>query len=473
MEVFEKAFDWLADLSSKLPAINFKLYFIIVVAVIAAVGLIVALTLLGSRGFRLTKASRKITKYLSGVESVTDENLNDFTTQCFSAKAPQSLRDSWLQYLGVRFGYPSDIVSEQNVYNKEVKKVRDIRANVFIGIALILVAIFAFWGYGTLTSVEMGVVHCAGLLLSGIIYLIIVILSRSQAKKCLEAFDGMLEDLDAKVALQIETDYATDSSPLAELSAITDEIIARNTSKAIDVEEEKDDIEETPIEALIAQEENHVEQEPEQSTRSDDNEEVVQEEIADAAEETEQTENADEPVEKQAEQTEDVADENKSEEDVQEEQTDASDETVQEEIEEPVEEEVKESAEEDAQEPENDVAEEPVEEDVDEDAAAENEDADEPAEQSADDNAEEEQSDEEVVYVVDDEGHEDEEVVKPSKLVNLPNLVDYMLARNLPKAMKMQIAGVLIGAYKKYQSSPDDRKIIVGCLTKVMIDLQK
>lgn len=463
MEVFEKAFDWLADLSSKLPAINFKLYFIIVVAVIAAVGLIVALTLLGSRGFRLTKASRKITKYLSGVESVTDENLNDFTTQCFSAKAPQSLRDSWLQYLGVRFGYPSDIVSEQNVYNKEVKKVRDIRANVFIGIALILVAIFAFWGYGTLTSVEMGVVHCAGLLLSGIIYLIIVILSRSQAKKCLEAFDGMLEDLDAKVALQIETDYATDSSPLAELSAITDEIIARNTSKAIDVEEEKDDIEETPIEALIAQEENHVEQEPEQPTRSEDNEEVVQEEIADAAEETEQTENA--AVEEQAEQAEEVADENKSNEDVQEDQTDASDETVQEEIEEPVEE--------DAQEPENDVAQEPAEEDVDEDAAAGDEAEDEPAEQSADDNAEEEQSDEEVVYVVDDEGHEDEEVVKPSKLVNLPNLVDYMLARNLPKAMKMQIAGVLIGAYKKYQSSPDDRKIIVGCLTKVMIDLQK
>ena len=161
MGFFSKAFDWFANLSNKLPKISFKTYFIIVVAVILGVCAIIALTFLGSRAAKLKSACKKIIKFLSGVESINDDNVGIFNERCFSEKAPQSLRDTWLQYDGVRFGYPSEIVSEQAVYNREVRKLKDVRSTVFIAISLILLAVFAFWGYGTLASNEMGVIHLA------------------------------------------------------------------------------------------------------------------------------------------------------------------------------------------------------------------------------------------------------------------------------------------------------------------------
>ena len=118
MEFFSKAFTWLADLSAKLPAIEFKTYFFVVVGIILGVGLVVGLTFFGSGAYKLKVACKKIIKYLAEVECIDDDTARDFTNQCFSAKVPQTLRDTWVQYLGVRFGYPSDMVSEKEVYDK-------------------------------------------------------------------------------------------------------------------------------------------------------------------------------------------------------------------------------------------------------------------------------------------------------------------------------------------------------------------
>ncbi len=469
MEVFEKAFNWLAELSAKLPVFEFKMYFIIVLAVILGVGVIIALTLLGSRAFKLKKACKKINKYLDGVDAITDENVGEFTQECFNDKTPQTLRDSWAQYVGVRFGYPSEIVSEQNVYDKEVKKVGNGRANLFIGIALILVALFAFWGFGTLDSVEMGVIHCAGLLLSGIIYLVIFILSRVQAKKCLASFDAMLEDLDAKVNLQVDSNYALDSSPLAELQALADEIVARNTSKEINIEDEEDEVPPTPIEELIDETDYVVEEEIV--------EEPVEEEVVDEA--------VDEPI------VEEVAEEEPVAEEVVEEEPIVEDEPQEEVVEEPVEEVVEDEPQEEViDEPQEEVVEEepteePQEEVVEEEPAEEI--VEEPVEEVVDEPIVEEVAEEEPTEEVEEEPAADEEVeevevvegeddehdaVKPSKLANLSNLVDFMLARQIPKAMKMQIAGLMIGAFYKAKTK-EDKKHIVDGLTKVMIDLQK
>ena len=106
MEFFSKAFTWLAELSSKLPKISYKTYFIVVLAVIACTAIIVALTLLGSNCHKLKSASAKIIRYLADKESIDDENVSEFTSRCFSAKIPQSMREAWVQFLGVRFGYP-------------------------------------------------------------------------------------------------------------------------------------------------------------------------------------------------------------------------------------------------------------------------------------------------------------------------------------------------------------------------------
>ena len=301
MEFFSKVFTWLANLSSKLPQVDLKSYFIVVLAVIAGVGLIVGLTFLGSKAFKLKSACKKIIK---------------------SQKAPSSLRDSWVEYLGVRFGYPSDLVSEKNVYDKEVKKVKDVRANLYIGIALILVALFAFWGFGMLSSIEMSVVHCAGLLLSAVVYLILVFVNRKQIKSTRDKFYDMQDELDAKVNFQVEKNFSTDSSPLADLAAMVDEIIARNTAKEINLEEEEQ--EPTPIEDLIEELENQRKAEE------------VEEEIAKVQEEPQEEEPVEEPAE-EPQSEEEPAEEPAPEEEVQEE---------------PVEEPEEESAEETTEEPE-------------------------------------------------------------------------------------------------------------------------
>ena len=543
VEFFEKAFNWLAELSSKMPAIDFKTYFIVVVAVIVGIGVIVALTYFGSRARKLIGASKKIEKYLANVDQVDDDNVSDFTAHCFSSKAPQPLRDSWVQYLGVRFGYPSDVVSDGNVYEKVVKKNKDYRSGIYLAIALLVLGFFAFWGFGTLTANEMGVIHFVGLVAIAVVFLVLVIINRKQSKKCLEVFEDMQEDLDAKVNLQVESNYATDSSPLAELSGMVEEIIARNTAKAVDAEQEYA-LEQTPIEALIEEkteeeksaqiEEESAEETPDEedgtveqtideliaSEPQDADEEPVQveeqaDEVADETveeepgqdEDTEENEEVEEPVIDEQEPTEDEQSAEKNEEIESTEEIEEDQEPETEDVEEPVaEESVEEPAEEyepvedteteaveetvEEQESEESFAEESTEEveeqeteSVDEDAQeteetedtvedVENEDAEETEENEDGEEAQMEDEEPEVVYVVDGD-EDDDEHVKPAKLVKLPNLVDYMLSKNMPRAMKIQIATMLIGTYKKFENSKEDRKIVVGCLTKVMRDLQE
>lgn len=620
MEFFKKAFAWLAEVSQKLPKVDTNLFFIVVLAVIAGLGVVIAFTLLGSRARKLFLSSRKIRKYLANVDAVDDDNVSDFTAHCFSKKTPQALRDAWVQYLGVRFGYPSDIVSDSAVYDKLVKKNNDVRSGVFLGVSLVLLALFSFWGYGILSAPEMGTVHLVALLLIGALYLVLVILCRKQNQRCFETFEAMQEDLDAKVNLQIESNYATDSSPLQELNSMVEEIIARNTAKAVDID---DDNGQTPIEALIeqkmleqdeldeiqqddedssAQTEEQVLEPVEEATQDEQDEQdsdeqigindILQEQeasdeeqnveesaqdISDETVESEEKENAEEtdaqseqaanesleevPTEdedtteevsdeeihieddnqiEEEPQAEDVAEESQTEDDVEESQDEQdeqgyveaqessgeSDEQIEEQQEEVDDEQnVKdenqeqndfesedESTEDESTEDEESVEENPqadesddnLEQEQSEEVVEEEENSEEVAseqEQDEEDNSEqdetfddEEREDEvgeeteeseanedheepdaekepEVVYVVD--GDEDEEEhVKPAKLVKLPNLVDYMLSKNMPKAMKIQIATMLIGTYNKFKDSKEDRKIVVQCLTKVMRDLQ-
>lgn len=576
MEFFEEAFHWLAGVSEKLPVVDIKMFFIVVLSVISGIGVITAFTLLGSHARKLYVSSKKIRKYLANVDAVDDDNVSDFTAHCFSKKTPQQLRDTWVQYLGVRFGYPSDIVSDSAVYDKFVKKNKDVRSGVFLAISLILLGLFAFWGYGTLQDAKMGVVHLAALVLIGVIYLVLVILARKQNQRCLETFEAMQEDLDAKVNLQIESNYATDSSPLQELNALVEEIIARNTAKAVDIDEN----EQTPIEALIEQkmkEQSETEEDEQESideilnAQEEEVEEIAQEEsdqtqteIEEGDQEVaeqqhidellqEQEEEVEQKAEEEDEQTEQVLDEQLEEEVVEpqeaveeqeeivpeneEDQIDEQEETAaveeseqsepaeQEESEEqePVEEEsvqedeqVEDQAQEETVEEQAEETEEPQIEEADEDNSdveeentaseeteasedvddiEEGEQTEEAVEESTTDSAEEEnvedsaeedvaskeeqsedesEEDEEpeVVYVVEGDDEDDDEHVKPAKLVKLPNLVDYMLSKNMPKAMKIQIATMLIGTYNKFKDSKEDRKIVVSCLSKVMRDLQ-
>lgn len=113
-------------------------------------------------------------------------------------------------------------------------------------------------------------------------------------------------------------------------------------------------------------------------------------------------------------------------------------------------------------------AEESLEEVEDSDESEETEESEESEQETAP--ATEEQQ-EEVVYVVDGPSEDDDEIVKPAKLVKLPNLVDYMLSQNMSKQMKMNIATLLLSTYNKYKDVPAEKKIVIQCMAKVMKSL--
>jgi len=93
--------------------------------------------------------------------------------------------------------------------------------------------------------------------------------------------------------------------------------------------------------------------------------------------------------------------------------------------------------------------------------------------EEAEENAENEENNEDncEVMIVVENPEEDDELVKPAKLVNLPNLVNYMLSLNLSKSMKMNVAMLLLSTYNKFKDIPAEKAILVKCIKKVMAAL--
>lgn len=474
MEVLQQIFDGLSSLATKLPAIDVKAIFIIAVGAIALVGIIAGLTFLSSSAYKMKRACQAIIKYLAKVDEVNDDNAEEFTSTCFGKKVPTALRDSWVEYLGVRFGYPSEIISESRVFDKEVKKVTNVRANIFIAIALIVTGVLAFWSLGTETFQTMGTILGIGLILAAVIYLILAIVARKEFSKAREAFYEMQDEIDAKVDFHVQKSFSTDASPLAEMTSLIDEIIARNTSKVVEMptEEAPEEPEEAPAEETP--EEVTAEEEPTEAPQ----EEVAEEPVEELSEEVEEeieaptaTMTVNEPSEEgvgdwvagQDEFTEDQNLESFEEVNIEDdivmfgkkrrEREAAAQAPVQEEKI-YLESEIMED-----DEPELEVALAPAPAPVEAPAPA-------PAPVVAP------ATNQEIVeeYEDLDEGDED---VKAPRLSKLPHLVDYALTLNMSRGNKIKMAQLMFQAYAVFKNSPENKPLVINCLAKVMKSLME
>ena len=480
MEFFEKIFDGITELSAKLPAMDVKAIFIIALCAISVIGIIVGLTYLGASTYKMKSASKKVRKYLANVNEVNDDNAEDFTTNCFGKKAPTALSESWVEYMGVRYGFPSEIMSENRVFDKEVKKVSYARANIFIAIALIVNALLAFWGFGCLTGTEIGVIIGIGLLLSAVIYLILVIVARKEFTKSRELFYEMQDDLDAKVDFHVEKSYSTDASPLVEMAAIIDEIVARNTSKEVEMFQEEELVEDEFVDGELLEEElgEELEEVAEEEALEEEPAELVEDEFVEG----------------------EILDEESSEELVEE----APLEELAEEdplVEEIVEDTTADVAEEPATE---DMAEESLEEIGEEELVEEGEEDDmfgrrKKAKESAQQIPQEERTfleseiveDEEREYlesevfedevvtpqeIVEEEENLDEgdEEVKAPKLSKLSGITSFILSKNFSTKQRIQLTGAMAGLCKKYKNDPENfkyaKKSTAKLVASVLID---
>ena len=475
MEVLQQIFDGLSSLATKLPAIDVKAIFIIAVGAIALVGIIAGLTFLSSSACKMKRACQAIIKYLAKVDEVNDDNAEEFTSTCFGKKVPTALRDSWVEYLGVRFGYPSEIISESRVFDKEVKKVTNIRANIFIAIALIVTGVLAFWSLGTETFQTMGTILGIGLILAAVIYLILAIVARKEFAKAREAFYEMQDEIDAKVDFHVQKSFSTDASPLAEMTSLIDEIIARNTSKVVEMPTEEapeEPEEEAPQEE--APEEVTAEEEPQEAPQ----EEVAEEPVEELSEEVEEeieaptaTLTVNEPSEEgvgdwvagQDEFTEDQNLESFEEVNIEDDivmfgkkrrEREAAAQA-------PVQEEKIYLESEIMEDDEPEVAPAPAPAPVEAPAPAP---APAPVVAPA--------TNQEIVeeYEDLDEGDED---VKAPRLSKLPHLVDYALTLNMSRGNKIKMAQLMFQAYAVFKNSPENKPLVINCLAKVMKSLME
>ena len=474
MEVLQQIFDGLSSLATKLPAIDVKAIFIIAVGAIALVGIIAGLTFLSSSACKMKRACQAIIKYLAKVDEVNDDNAEEFTSTCFGKKVPTALRDSWVEYLGVRFGYPSEIISESRVFDKEVKKVTNVRANIFIAIALIVTGVLAFWSLGTETFQTMGTILGIGLILAAVIYLILAIVARKEFAKAREAFYEMQDEIDAKVDFHVQKSFSTDASPLAEMTSLIDEIIARNTSKVVEMptEEAPEEPEEAPAEEVP--EEVTAEEEPQEAPQEEVAEEPVEELSEEVEEEVEAptaTLTVNEPSEEgvgdwvagQDEFTEDQNLESFEEVNIEDDivmfgkkrrEREAAAQA-------PVQEEKIYLESEIIEDDEPEVAPAPAPAPVEAPAPAP---APAPVVAPA--------TNQEIVeeYEDLDEGDED---VKAPRLSKLPHLVDYALTLNMSRGNKIKMAQLMFQAYAVFKNSPENKPLVINCLAKVMKSLME
>ena len=468
MSFFNTIFDGLVDLSEKLPAIDIQTFYIVVVAALGVVAIVIGLTFLAAAAHKFRHACGKVRAYLEDEDAITDDNVADFTATCFGAKAPAALRDAWVSYLGVRFGYPSEVFNESAVFDKEVKRPDSVRANIFISVALILTALFSFWGLGAMKTSEVGVVLCLGLLVGAVGYLVLWLVARSEYKTAKKSYESMLDELDAKVNLQVERDYATDASPLLQVAAIMDGIVARNIARPAPTEEEvaqelekKAAEESAPAEDAAAPaedaEKTPLELAAEQAEPAPKGRDTVAEEIEINDEDEENMFGRKKKKLQNEELTARGYDELVVDGEV---LTDDDGEGAEEgklvSVPAPVTPYVQDSAPADAYAPAMARGAEP--ESLEGLNIAKRPTADSSVTVSLEP---------EVIYVEEDldEGDED---VKPPRLAKLPHLVDYVLTMNLSRSMKIRVAMLMLQAYNVFKNSPENKAIVIQCLTKIM-----
>lgn len=486
MNFFNTIFDWLADLSGQLPEIGIESFYIVVAVATAALAVIIGFTFFGSRAYKMKRACRRILSRLEDEDVINDDNVARFTSECFGEKTPASMRETWLSYLGVRFGYPSETVSEADVFDKEVKRPDSVRANVFIAVALILTALFAFWGLGAMGTAEVGVVLCLGLLIGAVGYLVLWIAARRQYAAARKAFEEMQDELDAKVNLQVERDYAPDASPLLQIAAIMDGIIAKNTSKPAPTEEE--------VAAAVAAKQAERETAEDQAAGTEGQSASADDETQTSVTEAEKT-----PIELAVDEAESVSEGDGAERISDKEENEGRDGDVSEEINDEDEENMfgrkkkkLQQAELTARGYDDLVVDGELLPDDDGQGAEEATLVAAPAQPQQQtmlrgsqpesleglniaarptaDSSVTVSLEPEVIYVEEnlDEGDED---IKPPRLAKLPHLVDYVLTMKLSRSMKMRVAMLMLQAYTVFKNSPENKAIVVQCLTKVMKSL--
>ncbi len=247
------------------------------------------------------KYAASVSKYLQDNGEVNEGNLAPFTDTCFGEKAPAAYKEGWAAFVDSRFGYPSECFDKAKCV-KPVRTKKSVKAKGFLAASAVLFAVAA----GFATNYTRAAVAFAIPVVALVCYWIVCArafkLDQKLSAEEEAAFDALMEDLDANVALQQYFDYQRDTSDLSELSDAINEIA--------DFENNKPDVQPAPVEeteeAPAEEEENLFADEEEATAEPVEEVEEVEEEapVEETVEET-----ADEEVTEEAPVEEEIVEE--------------------------------------------------------------------------------------------------------------------------------------------------------------------
>lgn len=251
------------------------------------------------------KYAASVSKYLQDNGEVNEGNLAPFTDTCFGEKAPAAYKEGWAAFVESRFGYPSECFDKAKCV-KPVKTKKSVKAKGFLAASAVLFAVAA----GFATSFARAAVAFAIPVVALVCYWIICAKAFKLDKKLSAeeeaAFDALMEDLDANVALQQYFDYQRDTSDLSELSDAINEIADFENNKPDVQPAHVEETEEAPAEEeenlFAAEEEAAAEpvEEVEEVAEEAPVEETVEEQVVEEAPADEVKEEAAEEVAEEA-----------------------------------------------------------------------------------------------------------------------------------------------------------------------------
>ncbi|MDD4839391.1 MAG: hypothetical protein PHE93_01800 [Clostridia bacterium] len=226
MSLLDKIYQAISNFSGNFPAIDTSLLYAILLSAIAFLAVVCGLIFLSTGCYKMQKWSKKIIKYLAMIPSISEENEAYFTKECFGSKCPKNLKESWQSFLNVRFGYPSEIVSENKVFETE-RKFSSYPMFLFGTLSLIVIVVIGIMLTSAVALNTLFVGMLIAFAFAVCLEIVLYFAYRFQQKVALTAFRDMQDELDAKILLQNMKEFVADTAGLSEIANELEKIIAK------------------------------------------------------------------------------------------------------------------------------------------------------------------------------------------------------------------------------------------------------
>lgn len=217
----------LVNMSNSLPRTDPLVLYVVLLGTAVLLAAVSGLLFFATGVFSLKTRSRQIIEYLSGVPAVeSQDDERELTKKMFGESCPKYLREAWLIFADLKRGYPSAIVSEEDVFEKQ-KRFSDYPLYIFGALAFFITAAITVFLAGAYDASTLLLSVLLAVLLAVVLEAALFIVYRSLLKKTLKYFRALQDELDAKVLIQNISEYAADTEGLSEIADELEKMAAR------------------------------------------------------------------------------------------------------------------------------------------------------------------------------------------------------------------------------------------------------